>query len=627
MSRMRRLGVNAAACAAWCLALSVAGAEWRLSCEGDLRAGGKEPAEATAVTFAPGRQGQGILLQRGSRLAYDPADLDRQEFSISFWVKHPRPLRDYFYDEMTYVYHETPDAKNRIGFVKRSATSYFVFYLGNAQGGGKGQNFAGDWFALKTPVCDWEAESWHQITLVASKQARRARVVIDGRLCAEASGDQFPEAWGPALWLGSRAGASPVEGVLDEVQIGAPEFADGLARAVPAPFTPPDPQRPSPRHGGKELTMNLDFFDICIGTDCWDMNDCAGEMDRIMRLCDHYDVDRVLFRVSVCAPVCYRSKVVQACNDACFATEKGEIMDTCVGNIPSCIPWMAKVMERIDPLAEAVAAGHRYGIEVWGWSTIFDGMYYAPPGEFFREHPEYTWQSRDGKTFIPGVPCYAYPEVCAYRLGEMREMLEYKVDGLYLCVRSHSPWPARGSREYGYNPPVIEEYRQRYGMDPRQAVPDSLEELRFVQLKGEHLTRFLRTVKTEARKFGKPVAINATWDAVDPVSAARMYVDMDTLAREGGVDELSFIMGAQADLSRWRLLADGKLKLTVFAGIHGESYEVCLPQLKQGITAMLANATSDGACFHELANAYYLDLWQEGIADAYASWGQPAPAR
>ncbi|MBM4079929.1 MAG: hypothetical protein FJ278_09540, partial [Planctomycetes bacterium] len=600
-------------------------AEWHLAFEGDARIAGREPAEATAIALAPGKEGQGISLKRGSRLACDPADLSREEFTADFWVKHPKPLRDYFYREMTYLYHETADEKNRIGFVKRSATSYFVFYFGNAQGGGKGQNFSGNWFALKTPVFDWPADTWHRVTLTASKAARRAQVVIDGQLCAEATGDQFPERWGERLWIGSRKGASPVEGVLDELRIEPPKFAEGLPKAHAAHSARPEPQRHPRRRGGKELTLNLDFFDICIGTDCWDMEDCAGEMDRIMRLCAHYGVDRVLFRVSVCGAVCYRSKAVQACEDACFEKYHREILDTPIGNLPSFIPNMAEVMRRMDPLAEAVKAGHRYGVEVWGWSTIFDSMYYAPPGEFFREHPEYTWQSRDGTKFIPGVPCYAYPEVRAYRMAEMREMLEYGVDGLYLSIRSHSPWPNRGSREYGYNPPVVAEYQQRYGSDPRQAEPDSLAEIRFVKLKGEHLTRFLRDVKAEAVKFGKPVAINASGDGVDPVNAGRMFVDFDTLARERTVDELCLISGASADLTRWRMLSDGKVKLTVFAGIHGKTYERCLPLLRDGILAMLKNPTSDGACFHELGNAYYLDLWEEGIAEAYKAWAEQSP--
>jgi len=112
------------------------------------------------------------------------------------------------------------------------------------------------------------------------------------------------------------------------------------------------------------------------------------------------------------------------------------------------------------------------------------------------------------------------------------------------------------------------------------------------------------------------------------------------------VDELSFLAGTSADLTRWGILSDGLgcarrlyaahpgsdlsgprgqqwpdaalAKLTIFAGIHGKTYEECLPQLRKGIQDMLANPTSDGACFHELANAYYLDLWQEGIADVYS---------
>lgn len=587
-------------------------AGWHLPFEGTAALDGRPPVEAAEASFAPGKEGQGVLLKRGSRLAYDPSGLDREEFTVEFWVKPARSLRDDFYREIAYVYHETPDGKNRISFVKRSATSYFVFSLGNAQGGGKGESFAGNWLAMKTPPLDWAAGTWHHVLLATSKKAGRACVVIDGRLCAEAKGTEFPERWGDRLWLGSRKGASPFEGVLDEVRVGAPAFPEGLPRAEASRTPPPAPRRHPKR--GKELTLNLDFFDVCIGTDCWDMEDCAGEMDRLMRLAAHHGARRVLFRVSVCGAVCYRSKAVQACNDACFEGYTREMMDTPIGNLPSFIPNMARVMERIDPLAEAVKAGHRYGLEVWGWSTLFDSKFYAPPGEFFREHREYTWQSRDGGSFLAGVPCYAYPEVRAYRLAEMREMLDYGVDGLYLSIRSHSPWPPRGSRELGYNPPVVEEYRRRFGSDPRQAKPDSLEEIRFVKLKGDHLTAFLREVKAEAAKRGKPVAMNATMDAVDPVNAGRLFVDVDTLARERIVDELCFITGGSADLTRWRMLSDGKVKLTIWTGIHGKSYEECLPRTRQGIEAMQANDTADGACLHELGNLYYLDLWEEGLA-------------
>jgi len=130
--------------------------------------------------------------------------------------------------------------------------------------------------------------------------------------------------------------------------------------------------------GGKELTLNLDFFDVCIGTDCWDLADNAGEMDRLMAIAAHYGVDRILFRVSVCGAVCYHMLVMYPANERAFEGRDSEGLDGCVGNIPSLIPRMAQVMADIDPLAECIKAGHKYGMEVWAWVTVFDSLYYAP---------------------------------------------------------------------------------------------------------------------------------------------------------------------------------------------------------------------------------------------------------
>ena len=148
---------------------------------------------------------------------------------------------------------------------------------------------------------------------------------------------------------------------------------------------------------------------------------------------------------------------------------------------------MGAVMRRIDPLAACAKYAHAHGMKVYAWATIFDSMYYAPPTEFFQRDPEYTWASKDGNKHIPGVPCYAYPEVRRYRLAQMKELLGYDVDGLFLSIRSHSPWPGRGkgggnegARGYGFNASVVKEYIRRFGKDPRQAKPDSLAELRFV---------------------------------------------------------------------------------------------------------------------------------------------------
>jgi len=282
-----------------------------------------------------------------------------------------------------------------------------------------------------------------------------------------------------------------------------------------------------------------------------------------------------------------------------------------------------------DPLRDCVELGHKYGLKVWGWITVYDSLYYAPEGEFFHDHPEYTWVSRDGTKHIPGVPCYGYPEVRKLRLQEIEEILDYGVDGIYLCMRSHSPWSKDGSgaREYGYNAPVIAEYQRRYGSDPRQAKPGSLEELRFVKLKGDFLKLFLTDAHRLCRSRGKLLAMNTSWDAVDPATAGRMFIPADDLCREQVVDELSVLAGANADLTRWRVLGQDRVRLTTFTGLHSPKCEVGRAQWVQGLQQMLRNPTLDGVCFHEFGNVSCFDLWEE-IGKAVAAWkaeGGPAP--
>lgn len=382
---------------------------------------------------------------------------------------------------------------------------------------------------------------------------------------------------------------------------------------------------------GKELTLNLDFFDVCIGTDCWDLKDNGGEMDRLMATAAHYGVDRILFRVSVCGAVCYYTKVMYPANERAFENYHRDILDGGVGNIPSYIPRMAQVMADIDPLAECIKAGHKYGMQVWAWVTVFDSLYYAPPEEFFQSHPEYTWVSREGTQHIPGVPCYAHPEVREYRLAQMRELLTYAPDGIYLSMRSHSPWPNRGkaqdpveecgARNFGFNGPVVAAYRQRYGIDPRTVDPDSLGALRFVKLKAEFLKTWLAEVHELTRAAGVQLAMNTSLSAADPVNANWMHIPADDLAREHVVDELCILASAGLDMNRWRVLAGGDIKMTTFTGIHGKEYEVSRDHWRRGLRDMLKNGTSDGACFHEFANVYYFNLWHE-IEEALAEVGQ-----
>ena len=99
-----------------------------------------------------------------------------------------------------------------------------------------------------------------------------------------------------------------------------------------------------------------------------------------------------------------------------------------------------------------------------------------------------------------------------------------------------------------------------------------------------------------------------------------MYVDAETIARERIADELSIMSGANANLDHWRLAADGKIKMTTWAGIHGHTYEECLDRMRTQFRAMLDNPTSDGSAYHELANLIYPDCWEEAIVYTVCEW-------
>lgn len=620
--------------AAACVCSAAEGdASLRWNFDGRLQSeSGIAPVQSEGVAFVAGHEGQAARIERPAVLAYPTRGFNPESFSISFRVRHEKPLEQYYFKRLVYFYHETPDLKNRIGILKRDGTNQFVFFFADGQGNAKGNNFAGNWFAMATEPMALEGGKWHRFLCTADKSRGLAQMWIDGEKVAEARGHQFPEKLGEVFWIGSEQGHSWMRGVMDELVIepGA-RFADGpLVSLGPPPAAAAGlPKALGKSVGeitGKELSINLDFFDICIGTDCWDIPNSEAEMDRLMAMCAHYGFDRVFFRVSVCGAVCYPTKVMTPALENVFEKYTVEGLDTGCANIPSLHRRMGEVMRLIDPLACCAKYARKHGLRVYAWVTVYDSLYYAPPTEFFQRHPEFTWVSKDGTKHIGGVPCYAYPEVRKYRLEQMKELVGYDIDGILLSDRSHSPWPGRsagggneGARGYGFNEPVVEEYVRRYGKDPRRAEPDSLDEIRFVQIKGDFLTQFLREVKAVTAAAGKKLAVTTDPRIADPVLANWMYVDAETLARERIVDELCIRGSAGANLDHWRLLADGRIRVTTWAGIHGKTYDDCLSRIRSEMQRLLENPTSDGSTFHELANLIYPDCWEEGIVDPVQS--------
>ena len=103
-------------------------------------------------------------------------------------------------------------------------------------------------------------------------------------------------------------------------------------------------------------------------------------------------------------------------------------------------------------------------------------------------------------------PCY--PEVRRYWIDEIRKRcVDAGVDGITIRVSNHSCWTSE--RElYGFNQPVVEEYRKRYGVDIRT---EPWDEVKLKQINGEFYTLFLRELKQALAAVQQPLQLHVNF--------------------------------------------------------------------------------------------------------------------
>jgi len=144
--------------------------------------------------------------------------------------------------------------------------------------------------------------------------------------------------------------------------------------------------------------------------------------------------------------------------------------------------------------------------------------------EFGKKHLEYYWVSRDGEEHLRGVFCYAYPEVMNYKLSQVKEVASYDIDGFFFSMRQHArlSCPYRQKDKFGFNKPIVEEYKRRYSVDISkfedvryhidsknypfgfivqvEYIKGDFDRKKWHKLKGEYLTKFLEKSKLILRK-------------------------------------------------------------------------------------------------------------------------------
>ncbi len=215
------------------------------------------------------------------------------------------------------------------------------------------------------------------------------------------------------------------------------------------------------------------------------------------------------------------------------------------------IERMAKLdYSEFDTFKEAVEYGRQIGLEVHAWLTINEDDHgYGWRSRFAREHPEFRWVRRDGRPYNSQLS-FAFPQVRAYKLTLLREILAYRPDGIFFDwirtgdVRDNPQTDSDGVANYGYETPNLERFRARYGVDARE-VPNADE--RWVDVRAWPQTQFMREARAIIRQSNPAIPVSVMvhhpWayrgapdDTPYADSRRGLLCDVKAWAREGLID-------------------------------------------------------------------------------------------
>ena len=277
--------------------------------------------------------------------------------------------------------------------------------------------------------------------------------------------------------------------------------------------------------------------------------------DSVARCADH-GINTIYFQPRYVGVGVYRSKVV-APFDA--QIEKLWMEGTPTFKVTEghhkFVKDLSAHLKRFDPYDVGMQEVKRQGLRFIAQTSIFDRWFPILPDRFFEQHPEGLLVDRTGKFYFPGLPCYAEPATQDYCLAEIRELIERGAEGISLAMISHQVgyWPEElGERRpdtLGFNPPLVDEYERRYGVN---VLREDFDKQKWHDLHGEFFTRFLRRVKEVLKEL--PLIVGATPEGflgyggnagnvlnpnyADQSPACRINLEWQKWLQEGTVDAL-----------------------------------------------------------------------------------------
>jgi uncharacterized lipoprotein YddW (UPF0748 family) len=323
----------------------------------------------------------------------------------------------------------------------------------------------------------------------------------------------------------------------------------------------------------------------------------------MLRRCQEFGFQKIFWRCYDCGRSTYPSKLIEPFR----WSDHEDVYQYSPGFIPPPDAETMAKCERLDyntfdSLATAVDIGHELGLQIYGWMSINEEDHgLGWPSRFTREHPEYRWVRRNGERYHSQLS-YAFPQVRAYKLGLVQEVLAYDVDGILLDwirtgdIRDNPQTNAQGVADHGYEQPNVDAFHSRYGLDPHAV---SADDPRWIALCAEPVTAFMRAfhdlVGSRARPTGTAAMVQHPWayrgilpeqitaDTPQWVINMRgnryadalngLLCDIRTWAREGLVNTLLasgyYITGGTPELAYgyMRDETEGRLPLTLYVWV------------------------------------------------------------
>jgi len=326
----------------------------------------------------------------------------------------------------------------------------------------------------------------------------------------------------------------------------------------------------------------------------------------MLDLCKSFGLSRIYWRVLDGGRAMYQSKIVRAegkwDNDSFWnpkSDEDRQLVERFTGGMAAekrkqiIDKFQSLDYAHFDAFAAAVGYGHQIGLQIHAWVSINEDDHgWGLTSDFAKAHPQYRWIRRDGRPYRSQMS-FAFAEVREYKLRIVRELLErYPLDGIFLDwirtgdVRDNPQTDGDGVANSGYEKPLIEEFKAKFGVDPRQ-VPNN--DPRWIALRAEPQTLFMRDCRKllagHSRKLPLAVMVAHPWhyrgmqDRIDG-SLNGLLLDVKSWASEHLIDAAVaagyYRSGGNASLA-WKSLHEitsGQVDVWTYAWIPQNAADV-----------------------------------------------------